>query len=107
MVSVDDLTRGERLMLVRRRNNFNQKQYAEVYGVGTDTYYKWENDLNSTTPQVDIDELTLPEVCVILRRRRGWTQNEVARRMGCSRVTVNNMERGVTPSYELARFWGV
>lgn len=102
-----DLTRGEKLTILRRRDKLSQLESAERYSVSPDTYRKWESDINSTAPTVEVDELFVHEVCYLLRRRRRLTQKFVAAQMGVSRVTVNRMEKGEVPAVSLANYWGV
>lgn len=107
IIKIDEMTKGERLGILRRRERLSQAQYARVFGVSRDTYYKWENDVNSTAPSVDLTDITLPEACGVLRRRAGITQKELASILGVSRVTINRMERGEISAVALATYWEV
>jgi hypothetical protein len=48
---------------------------------------------------------TMNERCVLLRLRNSLTQRNVADRLGCTRLWVNRMERGLAPCRQLVEFW--
>lgn len=103
-----DLTRGERLLLARRRDGWTQSQYADYYGVSLRTYRTWENGSeNKGVPYVSLSRLTKAERCVILRRRAGLGVEALATKIGLSRWWVTQMERGSAPVDKLAAHWGV
>lgn len=106
-LTTNDLTRGEKLALLRRRENLRQEESALRFNVSRDTYHKWENDINSTAPSLEVDDLAVHEVCYILRRRARLTQKQLASYIGTSRVTVNRMEKGEAPAFLLANYWEV
>lgn len=86
-----------------------QSVAAAEYGVGRNTYIKWERDDFDTTMVPErfpaIGHVTEPEAFVILRFRSGWLVSEVAQAIGCSRYWVNQMERGKAPIARLRDFW--
>jgi hypothetical protein len=100
-------TRGESLLLWRRRKNLNQVEAAKEYGVPPDRYREWEADRRlDDQPRRHLGELKPHEVCFLLRRRAGKTQREVAAAIGCTRFWVIKMEGGKAPVERLREYWG-
>lgn len=100
-------SRGESLVIWRRRNGLSQKQAAQVCGVSPDRYREWESGNVASPKRYHAGQLTPQEMCILLRRRKGWTQEELARRMGCTRTWIQNMETGKAPADRLRTYWGV
>ncbi len=46
------LTKGEKLIITRRRAGKNQTEAAKDFGVHRDTYAQWEKDITNTAPDV-------------------------------------------------------
>lgn len=101
-------TRGESLLLGRRRKGLNQLQAAAERNVHVDRYREWEADRRTEDqPFQRLGRLKPNEVCFILRRRAGRTQREVAEVIGCTRLWVLQMEDGKAPVERLREYWGV
>jgi len=100
-------TRGESLLLWRRRKNLSQVEAAKEYGVHPDRYREWEADKRTIDqPRRHLGQLKPHEVCFLLRRRAGKTQQEVAAAIGCTRLWVIRMEGGKAPVERLVEYWG-
>ncbi len=100
-------TKGERLLLHRRRKGLNQIEAAKEYGVPPDRYREWEADRRlDDQPRRHLGEVKPHEVCFLLRRRAGKTQREVAAAIGCTRLWVIQMEGGKAPVERLVEYWG-
>lgn len=100
-------TRGESLLLHRRRKNLNQIEAAKEYDVHVDKYRDWEADRRlDDQPRHHLGELKPHEVCYLLRRRAGKTQREVAAALGCTRLWLIKMESGNAPVERLREYWG-
>ena len=99
-------TRGESLLLERRRKAENQLQAAVRYGVHVDTYRAWETDERpEDVPQYNAGHLKPHEVCLLRRRRAGKTQREVAAAIGMTRLWVMKMELGEASIDRLKGYW--
>lgn len=107
MAAIVTPTRGESLVLWRRRKGLNQVQAAAEYGVHPDRYRDWEADKRDDPPRQHLGQLKPHEVCYLLRRRAGKTQREVAASIGMTRLWVIKMEEGTAPIERLREFWGV
>lgn len=100
-------TKGESLLLHRRRKNLNQIEAAKEYDVHVDKYRDWEADRRQDDqPSQHLGELKPHEVCFLLRRRAGKTQREVAAALGCTRIWLIQMESGNAPVKRLREHWG-
>lgn len=99
-------TRGESLLLERRRKAENQLQAAARYGVHVDTYRAWETDERpEDVPPYNAGHLKPHEVCLLRRRRSGKTQREVAAALGMTRLWVIKMELGEASVDRLKGYW--
>lgn len=98
------LTRGERLLILRRRLGETQGEAAKKCGVTRFRYGAWERD-EIDGPDRKIRRPVPHERCLLYRRRIGLTQDAVAVELGRSRWWVNQMERGDVPCKELIRYW--
>lgn len=108
MAAVLTPTRGESLLIWRRRQGFNQVEAAAEYGVHPDRYRDWEADRRTADqPRRHLGKLLPHEVCVLMRRRAGKTQREVAAAIGLTRLWVIKMEEGAAPVDRLREYWGV
>ena len=103
------LTRGERLLIDRRRRGENQGEAAERLGLTRTSYGAMERDLQPDLLKPGqlpkIGKLEVHERCLLYRRRVGKTQEEVALELKCCRWTVNQMERGLAPLHDLVSYW--
>lgn len=103
------LTRGERLLLDRRRRGERQKEAAARLGVSLSKYAAWETDRakegETGIPVVEIRSIKAHERCLLYRRRAGFTQEKVARDMGICRWWLNQMEQGKVDCTDLVCYW--
>lgn len=107
MVAIVTPTRGESLLLHRRRKGMSQADAAREYGVSPDRYRDWEKDRRlRDQPRRHLGQLKPHEVCLLLRRRAGKTQREVAADLGCTRLWLVQMENGSAPVDRLREYWG-
>ncbi|QYW02154.1 hypothetical protein CPT_Sonora_051 [Stenotrophomonas phage Sonora] len=101
-------SKGESLLVARRRLGLNQVDAAAAFGVHPDIYREWEADKRTAgQPWKRLGALKIHEVCMLLRRRKGMTQRELAKQMGCTRLWVIQMENGEAPAERLREHWGV
>ena len=98
------LTRGEKLILSRRRDKKTQKQAATTHKVGLSQYREWERD-ESNPPATKLGKVLPHERCFIHRRRAGHTLPTVATELGRCRYWVNQMELGKQDGKELLKYW--
>lgn len=101
-------TKGESLVIWRRRQKLTQPQAALCLEVSYDLYRRWEAD-KPTRDQVWMNNGSLQthEVCYLLRRRQNKTQREIAAVIGLTRLWVIKMEGGEAPIERLQEYWGV
>jgi transcriptional regulator with XRE-family HTH domain len=99
------LTRGETLLLKRKRRRETQAQAAERYHVTAKLYGMWERGQREVPFRVMWAELKPHERCLIRRRRERITQAAMARQLGCSRWWLNRMEQGKAPADALVSYW--
>jgi transcriptional regulator with XRE-family HTH domain len=99
-----DLTRGERLLLERRRHGESQRAAADRHGVSRYRYRRWEAD-EDAGPRVALERLRAYERCFLQRRREGLRLAELAHEAGLSRWWLCQMEYGAAPAGRLVRFW--
>jgi len=101
-----DLTRGERLMVDRRRRGLSQVEMSTFLKVGLRQYRKWERD-EEDAPNKGVGKLALHERCYMARRRASVERQQLAKRMKCSRLWITLMETGRAPVEALAEYWGL
>jgi len=90
----DNLTTGERLTILRRRNNLTQADIATKYSVSQMTVSMWETNAVQFPGIVnEIQDLHGGERCYVLRRRLKLRVKETARELGVSHVTLLKWER--------------
>ncbi len=103
------LERYEAFIINRKRQNLKRKQIAKLAGITTSGYTSLEkeqynkNYKHILTPI--IKDLTEAEELTILRKRHGITQEQLAEEVGCTRLWVNKMEKGLVNTFLLRRFW--
>lgn len=105
-----ELTKNEKLIVVRRRLGQNQQERAEILGVPLGRYRQWEMGAtnlmyNYRCPDTALHGVTEAEHLFILRKRAGFSQKEIAEAMGVSDVWVRKMEAGVGNLKRLQEFW--
>lgn len=93
MLKPDDLTRGERLLLDRRRRGVSQSDALD--GVAKNVYRLWETDeVLDHAPLVEILEIHPHEQLLLIRRRRNMTQTQMAEQLGISLTWQKTLEAG-------------
>lgn len=101
-------TRGESLLLWRRRADLGQVAAAKLFEVSHDIYWQWETDRRTEgQPRKHLGQLKMHEVCFLLRRRAKVSQRKLAELMGITRLWVIQMEAGTAPVERLRNHWKV
>lgn len=101
MLEPNDLTRGERLLLDRRRRGVSQP--GAQPGVPVDVYRRWETDqfVNEwNVPLIEITEILPHEQLLLMRRRLGKNQAEMAEALDMSVAWLKVLETGGTQKRE-------
>ena len=104
-----ELTKGERLLLDRRRLQMTQMQYAKLLGVPLGSYKRAERDEGTgrwEIPDPALRRIEPREACLVKRRRSGKTIDEIAQEIKRSKWWVCLMERGKAPDASLREYWG-
>jgi DNA-binding XRE family transcriptional regulator len=104
-VKSSELSKGERLLIDRRRRGERQGKAASRLKVPLSRYSLWERDLLDGAPKVSLGQLKAHERCVIYRRRCGKSQVEVAQELEVCRWWLNQMEAGTVDCTPLACYW--
>lgn len=101
------LTPGEKLLIWRRRMEWNQAEAAGHYRVSIFSYVLAEYDKKPDFKYKKNVVLTLRdnEKCLILRRRSGKTQSELATELDICRNWLRMQEMGTVPCEKLLQFW--
>jgi len=105
MLTTKELTKGERLILSRRRSGYTKAEAAEWYGVSLYRYTRWEADEGDDVPAEQIGRLEPYEACHILRRRAGLKVGELAVLADISTWWITQIESGDVPADRLRAFW--
>ena len=106
MLSTNELTAAERLLIDRRRAGATQVDAAAHWGVSAWTYRMWESgQREKDIPEPTLGRLTEVEGCVILRRRTGLSRTALAKLVSISEWWLTQMERGRIPADRLIEFW--
>jgi transcriptional regulator with XRE-family HTH domain len=103
-----ELTLGESLFLLRKRNSWNQARAAKRCGISIDQYKMLEHDNLKKIPQrahVSYSELLPHELCLIYRRRAGLKQEFVAEQISVSRYWFGRIESGKADCSKLLAYW--
>ena len=104
------MTKGQKLLLERRRQELTQANMALVYGVPHGVYGRWERDLPTPghkAPNIRLVALQKHEQCLVARLQRGWTQQQLSEASGYCKHWISLMERGVVHPTPLVQFWGL
>ena len=101
---IKQTTKGERILLLRRRADKSQRQASVEMGVTLYRYRKWELD-EDDPPDLRIGDLFPYEACLLLRRRMGVSLWEMAAEMNISRQWLCKMEYGKVSSDRLVAYW--
>lgn len=102
---LENLTAGEKLLILRRRKDLKQHEAALEFNVPASTYGKWERNQVKNIPEVEIGDLSANERCLLYRKRSNTKQEQIATKLKCSRYWVNKMERGLANCDELLWYW--
>lgn len=105
MLRTSTLTRGERMLVSRRRKAESQIDAAARYNVSLYAYRQWETEALECPHALSIGKLKPFEQCFLLRRRKGVTAGTLARKLGLSRWWLCQMERGDVDAARLVKFW--
>lgn len=105
-----ELSFGEYLTILRRRNNLSQRTAARLIGIPRNEFASVEREeiiLKNTSSLFlpSLGELEAHEKCLIFRKRSGWTILECANQIGISRYWYNMMELGKAPMDRLIEYW--
>ena len=100
-----NLTRGERLLISRRRDGISQREAAAEACISLYLWRQWETGLSDDVPDTLLGKLAEHEVYVILRTRAKIPLNELAATLGISRWWLCQMEYGRTSVDRLAEYW--
>lgn len=99
------LTKAEKLLIQRRRANFNQVEAAKHYKVSAYRYKCWERGADDA-PNYDVMFLHDYEKCFIHRMRAGISQEQLAAKTGFkSRMWIRLMEQGKVNCQPLTDYW--
>lgn len=101
----EELTKGERLFLNRRRKGLTWYQAAEFWKVPGKRYRLWESDAVDNAPSVNVPNLEPREECIIQRRRFKITQERLGKELNLSRAWINAMENESADPARLVFFW--
>lgn len=101
----EELTRGERLLINRRRKGQTWYQAAEARNIPGKRYRLQEADKVPNAPFVPANHLTKLEKCFLQRRRWKITQKALGEDLNLSRAWVNQMENGSADPARLIYYW--
>ncbi len=105
MLTAGDLTKGERLLLERRRAGEPLEAAAARHGVTLYRYRLWERDEDDGAPRVPVGRVEYHEAARLMRGRVGASVRELAELVGCSPYWLTRMEAGEAPVDRLRDFW--
>lgn len=107
LTTTEELTKGERLHIARRRLGLTQNQMSKRVKATVGSYRKWElGELTKDCPVVGVGKLKDYERCFLLRKRHGYSLGELALEMGTCRWWISQMEKGEAPIDRLIEYWG-
>jgi len=101
----EDLTRGEKLYLLRSRTGTTVQQAAEDHKVEPNIYAAWEQD-EVEGPDIDIGGLDPHEHYIVLRLRIGKSIGQQAEDMGLHDAVLRRMEKGKGSLQRQIDYWG-
>ncbi len=109
-IDLKGLTTGEKLLIIRRRENISKERMADRYGMTRNVYGGLERDQeefvdNDCVAVPEVSKLSQGEICLLLRRRAEMAQEECAELVGVTRFWLNQMETGKVPISDLVSFW--
>lgn len=104
MLRARDLTHGERLLIVRRREGSTAADCAVGCGVSLYRYKRWEQDLERG-PSCAVGRLAAHEGALVLRRRAGISVADLAAALDVSPYWLSRLERGLAPPERLEAYW--
>lgn len=105
MLKASELTSGERLLIVRRREGCSKAEAASGCGVSLYRYTRFEAD-KERGPTARTGRLSFAESALLERLRAGISAAAQARAVGCSRWWLTQMETGQVPDTRLREHLG-
>tara|TARA_R110002167_G_scaffold79897_12_gene220004 strand:+ start:86 stop:418 length:333 start_codon:yes stop_codon:yes gene_type:complete len=104
MLKAKDLTNGERLLILRRREGATKADTAAGCGASLYQYGRWEND-KEDGPRAKTGRLAYREQSFLMRRRAGVSVAAFAQLLGVSPWWLRQMEAGEAPDGRLRAHW--
>lgn len=105
MLTAKDLTKGERLLLERRRAEETKPEAAARHGVSFYRYDRWERDIDNEAPRVAVGVLEFREVSLIRGQRAGASVRDFAELVGVSPWWLTQIETGQVSDERIRSFW--
>ena len=101
------LTQGEKLLLWRRRKNWNQNKAARFFKISVFSYKlaEYSKLKNFNYAALEIDLLLPHERCLIYRKRSGKKQKQIAQELNIGNYWMRLQETGKTPCNKLLEYW--
>lgn len=104
MLNANELTIGEKLLLLRRRKGLTAANAAKRSKATLYRYLRWERDIEKG-PHVSVGKVAFHEKAFLLRRRGGYSVAAFAKRLGVSPWWLSQMEDGKAPDMRLRDHW--
>lgn len=106
-LSTSQLTNGEKLFILRRRDGNTQAREAALRNLPLSAYKKLEGDEECAYSLTagKVGKLLDYEACVAQRRRKGLSLDILAEKIGLTKWWLCQIERGKAPVDSLFRFW--
>ena len=105
LIKTSELSKGEKLLIDRRREGSTQSENAKNWDVSLYVYRRWEADITDDIPTVAIGKLSEQEQCFLLRKRKGQTLAATAKELDICRWWLCQMESGEAPIDRLRAYW--
>lgn len=103
----EKLNPGEKLLIWRRRLDWNQAQAAEYYNCSLFQYKlaEYNSAKNFKYKNITLGSLSPWEICLLYRKRAGKTQLQTGKELGVGRYWIRLQEMGEVPCTRLLEFW--
>jgi len=105
MLTAQDLTNGERLLLCRRRASMTKTEAARRRSVTLYRYNLWERD-EDDAPPCPVGRVAFFEQSLIVRLRAGVSVADFAAVLEVSPWWLRQMETGEASDVRLREWWG-
>jgi len=105
LIKTSELSKGEKLLVYRRRRGLTQSKSAKERKVSLYTYRRWEADELDAVPKVSVGRLSEAEQCFLLRKRKGMSLADAAKEIDICRWWLCQMESGEAPIDRLLAYW--